>query len=177
MDTSWHIIALVTGALGFVGAAIMAVLGWFARTAFEDLKEDHDELKKELKEKTNAFYVELKERDAKYEKMRENYESKLEGFQRGLGARFDDALRAIHAHSERPSQHDIELSHDALRDLRNQLRDLEKELNKLRVECTSTYITKMDFARDSAALEARIASTKRAVETVDSVLREYLHER
>jgi uncharacterized phage infection (PIP) family protein YhgE len=69
------------------------------------------------------------------------------------------------------SSHDLSATETKME---RRVSELERQFNEWRLTSAEKYVSKSDFIRESTVLESRVSNTKRAVESLDSLLKSYL---
>jgi uncharacterized membrane protein len=160
----------ILGIIGGVITAGVAVIAFFIKRELTKHDKDLEDLRGENKGLREFIDKELKEKSVAIDKLREDYNTKIE--------KADDRLLK----ARDTSQHDIDLSNDKafkqISDLRervdSEVRNLERMIYDLRTQSNERFVLKIEFIRETAILDTHIANTKRTLDNLDSVLGEYL---
>jgi chromosome segregation ATPase len=183
MWTTAEITTIILAVVGFLATGAVAVISWFSRRAIDS----NDEAIKELKSKYETLQTKRSDDLAAYqnkvEALRSEYETKLQRHYEKIGERLDGHAESV-SRAKFESIHDIGSESDKIRkeiaDLRDKveskIRDLERELMTFQGRCSSLYVSKEDFIRESTQLETRIVATRRTLEGLDDALKGYLKE-
>ena len=176
-----EITALLIAVAGFLATAVLSIVAFFMRRTLTENDKDIAELKGNLTAANNKRAEDFQLYQDKLDKLRADYEAKLERFHERVGARIDKANEDF-TRGRSSSHHDIDLGDEKLRNDLNSLREkvehrlsvLEREFAEWKGTSRATFVSKEDFIRESTQLEARIVATRRTLEGVDEVLKAYL---
>jgi len=164
------IISIVTGVI----TILLSIIAFFFKRELDNKDKDIREIKEDQKEQR-------KRDEDKREDLRKEYEEKLSDFHDKIGSRID-GFATDHARGREASSHDIHEGDSRLRkefeelrrELQADLKRVEREFLEFKGFASSHYVNRQDFIRECTLLESRVVATKRTLDGLDGILKEYL---
>ena len=175
--------AIVTAAGGLLVSLVVTVLGFFLKRAVSSNDSAINGLQSELKDLTNTYQsqrtTDIVSYQSKLDELRKLYEERLARTQERIGDRLDKHAEQV-SRNRLDSISDVDAGKGDIRrelmGLREKVEELLREHLEFKGHIKGTYVSKEDFIRESTKLEGRIVATKRTLETIDEVLKEFMKE-
>lgn len=172
---------IVVSAVGGAATLALSVIGFLLK---RELIAHDDQIKLLItKSETLRAYIdsEIKEKGTVIEGLRRDYEVKMDKFLDRISESLNETNDKL-SRTREGSQHDLGQGSDKILSMINDLRvkldtevrDLERLFYEYRTQANEKFVLKIEFARETTALDTHIASTKRTLDNLDVVLGEYL---